>query len=212
MTRPAIAITPAIMAPVTSRPGAAPLVRDADGAGVVLVGELLTVKELPVDAGGDCTGVELGLKGVDGEVVIPVVLEGGMKGGTYGPGCCVDDDDDVVVVIVVINVEFEEVRLTVTVVVGKLDAWVSWVAWAICANNGTQTAQSRSRSILPRNIATQFFFPEYCYWFLLFFSNLSNFFPIPQARRLPLKFKRMEKRSEGRGRGLRLRLRLRLRL
>ena len=59
MTRPAIAITPAIMAPVTSRPGAAPLVRDADGAGVVLVGELLNVKELPVDGGEDCTGVKL---------------------------------------------------------------------------------------------------------------------------------------------------------
>lgn len=37
MTRPATAMTPAIMAPATSRPGAAPLEPDGDDAGVVLV-------------------------------------------------------------------------------------------------------------------------------------------------------------------------------
>lgn len=168
MTRPAIAITPAIMAPVTSRPGAAPLVRDADGAGVVLVGELLTVKELPVDGGEGCTGVELGLEGVDGEVVIPVGLTELLLYGTDGDADCGTD----------CVVEFEEGRVRVSV--SELDAWVSWVAWAICANNGTQTAQSRSRSILPRNIATQFFFPKYCYWFLLFFSTFPTSFLSPR--------------------------------
>jgi hypothetical protein len=107
MTRPAIAITPAIMAPVTSRPGAAPLVRDADGAGVVLVGELLTVKELPVDAGEDCTGVELGLEGVDGEVVIPVGLGKGTEPLLYG-GTDGGTDCDVVVVVVDVKVKIEE--------------------------------------------------------------------------------------------------------
>jgi hypothetical protein len=171
MTRPAIAITPAIMAPVTSRPGAAPLVRDADGAGVVLVGELLTVKELPVDGGEDCTGVELGLEGVDGEVVIPVVLERGTEPLLYGGTDCGTD-------CVVVDVEEGRLR-TVMVVEVEFGAWASWAAWAICANNGTQTAQSRSRSILPRNIATRFF-PEYCYWFLLFCPTFPTSFLSPR--------------------------------
>jgi len=117
MTRPAIAMTPAIMAPVTSRPGAAPLVRDADGAGVVLVGELVdklrSVEELPVDAeDDDCTGVELGLKGVDNGVAMLVELEE-VTEGLIEVDIDIDDDD-----VDVVKVEVKVVRaLTMVMVV-----------------------------------------------------------------------------------------------
>jgi len=82
-----MAMTPAIIAPVTSRPGAAPLVRDADGADVVPVAELADklrrVEEaLPVSAEEEAkeeageedwfvAGVELGVEGVVGDGMLP---------------------------------------------------------------------------------------------------------------------------------------------
>jgi hypothetical protein len=141
-----MAMTPAIIAPVTSRPGAAPLVRDADGADVVPVAELADklrrVEEAPLVGAEEepeeeakeedwfVTGVELGVEGVvaDG-VTMPYEL-------TMGVGIGIDDVDDD-------SVDDNVVRAPTTVMVAV------FAAWAACANNGAQTAQSRRRNILP---------------------------------------------------------------
>lgn len=140
-----MAMTPAIIAPVTSRPGAAPLVRDAEGADVVPVGELADklrrVEEAPLvgaeeepeeEAKEDwfVTGVELGVEGV--------VADGVMMAYelTMGVGIGIDDVDDG-------SVDADVVRAPTTVMVAV------FAAWAACANNGAQTAQSRRRNILP---------------------------------------------------------------